>query len=326
MRAVAVLAGLAVIAGAAGDAEARARKKKKAKKQKAPVAAPAPAPEPVPAPAPEPAPAPVRVPMPFTDPGPPGPNLEPVLLSEVRYPDRPARRAAPPRIRVAVAGQPFWRRLRYNDDLRDVTRSYDLAANAIGVELAVRPLSGQPGLSLFATGLLAVGVNGSRTSDGTEYATGASEWSAGAGYAGQLGAVQLGARAGYGEHRVRIADDPAPGAELIPDVAYRFARAGLDARAALAPRWHLVAAAGGRYLLATGDLTGADWFPRATGHGVDGALGAGYALARRVSLHARAEVRHYFFAMNPEPGDPMIVGGATDTYLGASVGAAVELW
>ena len=234
----------------------------------------------------------------------------------------PRRAAELPRLRVAIDQRPFWRRLRFNDDFRLVTRAYDLVADAIGGELAVRPVAALPRLEVTATAQLAIAVKGSRTRDGTAYATSASEWAAGLGYALTTGATRVTARAGYGEQRLHVDDDPAPGPELVPDVTYRYARLALEGERRVAPRWRVTAAAGGRYLLDTGDLAGADFFPRITGYGVDGALGGAYQRGR-FTLFARAEVRHYFFAMNPEVGDAMIVGGAVDTFLTTTLGVAM---
>ena len=231
-------------------------------------------------------------------------------------------------IRIAVDERPFYRRLRYNDDLDDVLREYDLAANAVGVTVAARPFAAAPGFVITLGGELVVGVNGSRTDDGMEYGTSGSEWSAALGYDVRLGRLSLGLRAAFGEQRFAI-DDEAMGAgggrELVPDVTYRWARGGLDGELALSRRWSVTARGGYRHLLDTGELVDAAWFPRATGAGLDGALGLDLHLARRVTAYARAEVRHYFFAMNPVPGDDLIAGGAVDSYLGGAIGLAVAV-
>ncbi|MBL9016862.1 MAG: hypothetical protein JNL83_21925, partial [Myxococcales bacterium] len=43
-----------------------------------------------------------------------------------------------------------------------------------------------------------------------------------------------------------------------------------------------------------------------------------------LDVQARLDLRRYFFAMNPEPGDPWIAGGATDQYFGGAIGFAVS--
>lgn len=235
------------------------------------------------------------------------------------------RGAGRARFAISVDERPFWRRLRWNDDLDQVLRRYDLAANAVGVTFTARPGAGAPGAFVALGGELAVGVNGSRTSDGTEYPTAASEWTAALGYALTIRRVEVAAAVAYGEQRFAIDDEMASGGELVPDVTYRFARGGVDGRVPLDPRWTLVVRGGWRHLLGTGDLGGDAWFPRLTGAGLDGSLGAQVRLTRWLGAYARAEVRHYFFAMNPEPGDAVIAGGAVDTFLGGAIGLAVSV-
>jgi hypothetical protein len=88
-------------------------------------------------------------------------------------------------------------------------------------------------------------------------------------------------------------------------------------------RWTLLARGGWRHLLGTGEMT--DWFPRATGNGLDASAGAGYAITKWLGAYARADLRHYFFAMNPEPGDERVAGGAVDSFIGGAVGIAVSI-
>ncbi len=275
-----------------------------------------------PQPAPAPAPPPVEV-----APSPPPPTTATPTADGVTTTASPAPRATRPRrarLRVALEQRPFMRRLRYNDDLRGATRRYDLVAHAVGLSVVVRPLGGVPRLELTAAGQLAVGVKGSRTTDGTSLPTRAWEWSAAAGYAVATGRLGVTLHAGFGEQRFAIDDEMVMGGELVPDVRYRWARLGAEVNWALDRRWHLQGVVGGRYLVSEGDLTAAEWFPRATGNGVDGSLALGYRLGT-ITLFAQTDLRRYFFAMNPEVGDPLIVGGASDNYLSAGVGVAVEL-
>ena len=226
---------------------------------------------------------------------------------------------------ISVDERPFWRRLRWNDDLDQVLRRYDLAANAVGLGVVGRPLKKTPDAFVAVGGELAVGVNGSRTMDGTAYATSSSEWSLALGYGVHIAGAEIAASAAYGEHRFAIDDEGMTGGELVPDVTYRWARGGLDGRVPLNPRWTLMLRGGWRHLLGTGELADAGWFPRSSGNGLDGSAGAQLRLTRWLGAYARADVRHYFFAMNPEPGDDVIAGGAVDTYLGGAIGLAVTV-
>jgi len=62
---------------------------------------------------------------------------------------------------------------------------------------------------------------------------------------------------------------------------------------------------------------GVDTFRR---HEIPDALGAKI----RDREAARLDTRRYFFAMNPEVGDPWIAGGATDDYIGGAIGLAIS--
>jgi hypothetical protein len=223
---------------------------------------------------------------------------------------------------IAVEERPFWRRLRYNDDFDDRLRPSDLVANAVGLSAAYRPLKNFQPFSVVGRGELAVGVNGSRTSDGTAYATSSSEWGLGAGLDVGIRSARIGIVVTYGEQRFSVDDDPAM--ELLPDVTYRFARAGASFAMPLARRFSLLVTGGYRHLLGMGGMTDATWFPRATGAGIDVAAGVALHVTSWLDLHARLDTRRYFFAMNPEVGDPWIAGGATDDYIGGAIGLAIS--
>lgn len=233
---------------------------------------------------------------------------------------RPAR--ARREVVIAVEERPFWRRLRYNDDLDGRLRPSDLVANAVGVGASWRPLAKLRNLSVHGRGELAVGVNGSRTPDGTEYSTHSSEWSLGIGFDVRIATTRVGLAVAYGEQRFSIGDDPAM--ELVPDVTYRYARGGLVVETPLGSRWELTFTGGWRRLLGLGGMTEAAWFPRATGAGIDGSAGIAFHATPWLDVQARVDLRRYFFAMNPEPGDPWIAGGATDQYVGGALGLAIS--
>ena len=239
------------------------------------------------------------------------------VTASVRATPRPRRDLV-----IAVEERPFWRRLRYNDDIDDRLRPSDLVANAVGITAAYRPVKGFQPFSVIGRGELAVGVNGSRTSDGTAYGTSSSEWGLGVALDAGIRSARVGLAVTYGEQRFAIDDDPTM--ELVPDVTYRFARGGVSFAMPLAPRLSLLATGGYRYLLGTGGLTGATWFPHATGAGIDLSAGIAYHVTSWLDLHARLDARRYFFAMNPEVGDPWIAGGATDDYIGGAIGLAIS--
>ncbi len=239
------------------------------------------------------------------------------IVASVRPTPRPRRDLV-----IAVEERPFWRRLRYNDDFDDRLRPSDLVANAVGLSASYRPLKNFQPFSVVGRGELAVGVNGSRTSDGTAYGTSSSEWGLGAGLDVGIRSARIGIVATYGEQRFSVDDDPAM--ELLPDVTYRFARGGVSFAMPLAPRFSLLVTGGYRHLLGMGGLTDVAWFPRATGAGIDASAGVAFHVTSWLDLHARLDTRRYFFAMNPEVGDPWIAGGATDDYIGGAIGLAIS--
>ncbi len=239
------------------------------------------------------------------------------LVASVRPQPRPRRD-----IVISVEERPFWRRLRYNDDVNDRLRPSDLVANAVGIQASYRPLKNFQPFSVLGSGELAVGVNGSRTSDGTAYATSSSEWGLGVGLDVGIRSARIGIAATYGEQRFNLDDDPMM--ELVPDVTYRFARGGLSFAMPLASRFSLLVTGGYRHLFGMGGLTEATWFPRASGAGLDVSAGVAFHVTSWLDIQARLDARRYFFAMHPEVGDPWIAGGATDDYIGGAIGLAIS--
>ena len=218
-----------------------------------------------------------------------------------------ARSAAhSPRLELSVDGRAFMRRIRYRDDLNMQLRAHDLEAPAAGIAATLR-LAGR--FSVRAELELVIGLQGSETSDGTSYETSASEWSAGVHGAWPIAGTQLGVHAGYGEQRCAV------GGDLIPDVTYRWLGVGVALRVPFGSRLALEGGAGWRQLVDAGELGSAAWFPRVSGAGVDVDLGVRWQATDAIALSAGGDLRRYFLAMNPEPGDPWIAGGALDQYL-----------
>src|SRR5690606_17903998 len=106
----------------------------------------------------------------------------------------------------------------------------------------------------------------------------------------------------------------------IPSVSYQYVRGGVSLAYPITDRLAVRAGLAWRHLLGTGEFQSDEWFPRVTGAGVDSALGITYDLFSGLSAHLSADLRRYFFAMNPEVGDELIVGGAIDQYLSMSLG------
>jgi hypothetical protein len=226
------------------------------------------------------------------------------------------------RVRISIDDGPVMRRLRYVDDWAtdgNTVRDYDLVANAIGVSVAVRPLPELPA-ELYARGELVVGVSGSQGPNDDVYATRSSELQFGALLGGSIGRVHTAIAIAAGQHSFTIADEMSTHGELVPDTRYRYTRLGGAIGVPLGSRIHLLADAGYRMLSTSGDLASTTWFPWATGDGVDAMLAVDVRVTRTIHAYVRGSVRRYFFAMNPEPGDALVVGGAVDQYLGLAAG------
>lgn len=318
MRSLAVaFAVLALVSPAeAKKKKKKAKKKKPAATQPAVVEEPPPPPEPVveekvvEAPPPEPAAAPA-----------PSVAATPAVAA-VYEPAAPPR--SRPLVTVRLAERPFWRRLRYRDNLDESLRPSDLTANAIAIDATIRPLRALTGFGVTAHFERAFGVNGSRTSDGMGYGTTSQALGLDARIGGRVGRIDAAAVVGVGEQRFTIDDEGMTGGELLPDVIYRYVRAGADVTVALAPRWELGVSGGYRYLVSMGDLDDVAWFPRAEGAGIDATASITFLATPWLGIYAALDMRRYFFTMNPEVGDPWIAGGAIDQYLGAFVGLSVR--
>jgi hypothetical protein len=114
---------------------------------------------------------------------------------------------------------------------------------------------------------------------------------------------------GYGENDFQFNQSLAGAAAALPSVAYRFVRAGADLRATVSAFSFF---GGGSYLdlLSTGYTS--QLFPRQSVGGVEGHLGASYALARRFEVSIGATYARVFYSFNPVPGNADVAGGALD--------------
>jgi hypothetical protein len=327
-----LLASALVLVGGSIEVDAKPRAKrakvrpaKKAKKaKKPPKVTPAPEVEVAPTPAPEPEPVVVVAPPVEPTPAPVTETVETVepasAEAEVTVAVEPAPRVR--RVRISVDDGPVMRQLRYVDDWAtdgNTVRDYDLVANAIGVSVAARPLLAVPA-ELYARGELVIGVSGSQGPDDEVYSTRSSEIQLGALLGGTLGRVNAGIAIAAGQHSFTIADEMSTRGELVPDTRYRYVRLGGAVGVPLGSRVNVTADAGYRMLTTSGDLASTTWFPWATGDGVDASLGVDVRVTQTIHAYVRGSVRRYFFAMNPEPGDALVVGGAIDQYLGLAAG------
>jgi hypothetical protein len=228
--------------------------------------------------------------------------------SSVRESERPV-------LDIAAGAALFTRNFSYNDDLNQTLQGYSLgSAVAPAVELTWSPLFGGRG---YLTGHIAMSVGlQSKDQSGTSFPTQALVWGAGIGYRFLIGEKShVGIETRFERQGFTIsgtASNPKPD---IPNVGYSALAAGVDLRFSLFGPVSLLGGAAYRHLFAVGEIGSASWFPRQSGMGVDAHVGIGVALGPSFEIRILGTLQRYGFTFNPEPGDPKVAGGATDTYL-----------
>ena len=228
-----------------------------------------------------------------------------------------------PVLDIAVGAGLLNRSFSYKDDLFGVLQGYSLGAAITPVaELTWAPLfGGRMGITGHFS--MTVGLK-SQTSDGSTYPTQAMAWGGGLFYRFLIGEKShLGIVARYESQSFTISANEAGNRPSIPDVKYSAIAGGLDLRLSLFGPVSLLAGASYRYLLSVGEIGTAAWFPHQSSMGVDAMLGFGIELGRSFEIRITGQLQRYGFSFHPEPGDPFVAGGATDTYLG---GTAVLAW
>ena len=242
---------------------------------------------------------------------------------------RSGRELGPP-LAISLRADLFSRSLRFNDHLFGGTRSFDLTlAPAAGGQLVWYPTAH------FGDGLLAhLGLvvdasytipSDSKDSTGQAYPTRA--FAAWTGLRGRLawGKHQLYSTLGVGLQSFQIRDAPAAAKPEVPSVAYRHLRWALGSKIAL---WRgLALELNLAYLpvLNAGEITSADYFPRASVSGIDVAAQLRLPIAYGLQVDVGTRLRRFFYDLNPQPGDRNVAGGAVDQYLNFTIGLAYAM-
>jgi hypothetical protein len=222
---------------------------------------------------------------------------------------------------LRAAGRVFNRTFTYSQNLSQLP-DYHVGGAFIGVvEGTLHPFNA-------STGLSALGVAAS-----LEYGIGVS-----AGYAGSQDRVDskihgysvaarwrilgeeftLAPELGYAAHTFVTG---APG-DVAPDVNYGLVTAGADARWSPNKRISFLGRADYLHVLSAGPLLTADRFAHATVRGVSAELGLAVSVAPLWELYGAAGIRQFGFAMNSQPGDKQIAGGAVDQTTWLAVGVS----
>jgi hypothetical protein len=105
---------------------------------------------------------------------------------------------------------------------------------------------------------------------------------------------------------------------LAISVLYLALRPALNLRVKVIDRLHLTLEGGYRIVISSVQTL----FPRVTTGGFDAAIGAAVPLGLGFEIRGTFDYQHYFFAMNPSPGDRYVLGGALDQYIGGTLSLA----
>ena len=230
-----------------------------------------------------------------------------------------------PALDIAAGAALFTRNFTYNDDLYQTLQGYSLgAAVAPAVSLTWAPLFGG---RVYLVGHIAMSVGlQSKDQAGNSYPTQALAWGAGLGYRFLIGEKShIGLEARFERQNFTIsgtASNPKPD---VPDVGYSALAAGVDLRFSLFGPVSLLGGAAYRHLFAVGEIGSSSWFPHQSSMGLDANLGLGIALGSTIEIRLMGALQRYGFSFNPEPGDPRVAGGATDTYLSGGLLLAFRL-
>lgn len=257
------------------------------------------------APAPEPAPT-ARTPSP-----PDTPPSEALLLD------------------ASIGASSVMRFLSYSDDLFSALPGYQLPGSPAG-SLRVDAYPGaRRGGALSRLGLTVSAEQSfllrSGTRGGPSFSTNAQRITFGLLGRLPVSAVELTLNAAYGWQEFSIDGEGEPGRPVLPNVTYRFLRAGAGVRAGVTPRIAVLGNAAYLHILDSGQIATSAYFPRLSVGGVEAGVGAAWQFSSPWEVRVGVDYRRYFFSMHPEPGDPFIAGGALDQYLVGTLALGVRL-
>ncbi len=224
---------------------------------------------------------------------------------------------APSALELELGGGVTSRHFDYTDDIFLSLRNYELdAAPLIFAGARWYPLAHEGNGDLANLGVVGryaqVFPPTALTRDGRHFDSSANEFFMGLRGRAPIDEHELGVTAGYGQQRFEISGDEA--APLLPDVAYEYLRVAAEAELRFG-EFRAGAELGKRFVLATGELETPAWFPHVSPDAIDARAFVGHALLEDLELRAGVAIVRYFFAMNPQPDDVRVAGGAVDQYL-----------
>ena len=251
----------------------------------------------------------------------------------------PPRRARPSPLDFGTGFRVFRRELRWSQDVNQNLRKYALPVSpAAFARVAWYPAAHFT--SGFASNL---GITGgyeqsfASTSEletgGGSYTTTMRAWSVGARLRLPFSSHEGGFGLRYGAQSFTVDGDRDPGAQApiggavtrdyVPDVSYKHVRPSADLRLGFGPVT-LGASVGMRFITDMGALQSSEWFPDATGLGIDGEIMGGYAVAKDFFVVLGFAIQRYGLDMHSKPSDldqrRDVAGGAVDQYLSVHTG------
>lgn len=222
---------------------------------------------------------------------------------------------------VNVGMQMFSRNFYYHDDIfGELPPYYLLLAPALAIELQWFPMAhftkkgflrhiGLHGHFAYAVGL------GTRSPDGTDFPTTAMSYGIGLWGRIPVSTITFDLAVSFSGRMFENNPPPnTPSTAVVPGVHYQQLRFGGGVRWSVNRYFEI--GAEGAYLLpfSTGQIATDGFFPKLTAGGFD--VGARIRITPIKWLHIiiGAQLVHYFYSMNSEPGDQRVAGGAIDQY------------
>lgn len=233
--------------------------------------------------------------------------------------------------RVAVRGGAVRRSLRFEDDIYQRLRTYDVNMGVYQIEGIVYPFTRPVGDKLGLIASYEAGVSGTVTDTdfNRQFDADFQEFFVGLRARFPVDEHEVGFDLTYGLLHAGL-EDPT-GQSNVPDADYSVVRTSLHGALDLGPI-RGVLAAGFRLPLGYGEMSDQRWFPRVSGYGAEATAGASYAVTDSIVLELTGTLRRFVLEMNSEPADAEldcqgppyacseVAGGAVDRYLGGYLG------
>ncbi len=232
----------------------------------------------------------------------------------------PAGEPAESWLSVSAGPELVGRHFTYKDDVFQMLRQYDLAgAAALGVTADAYPLRERGdwlgGLGGAARLWVARPFDSDATNGETYHSSG-NGWSIGARWQRTVFGIDVAGALDYGSESFNVDAAGSEYESMVPAVGYRYIRPGVSGRLPfLGGSAVAELSLGYRHVLSLGEVTSEGYFPNASARGFDIEGQVSYALPwYNLDVRAGAGLEQYGFALDPEPGDTRVAGGATDRY------------